>query len=79
MELPVFNHNQGNIAIETATRQQLHDEYAARLTAADGQVRAMLAEIDLLYAPACRRAPAISPAPTGRRTGGSGVQRRQPR
>ena len=37
--------NQGNIAIERATRQQLHDEYTARLTAADGQIRAMLAEI----------------------------------
>jgi outer membrane protein TolC len=48
LELPIFNHNQGNIAIETATRQQLHDEYAARLTAAVGQVRAMMAEIDLL-------------------------------
>jgi outer membrane protein, heavy metal efflux system len=48
MELPIFNRNQGNIAIETATRQQLHDEYSARLTAAVGQVRAMMAEIDLL-------------------------------
>jgi outer membrane protein TolC len=48
LELPIFNHNQGNIAIEHATRQQLHDEYAARLTAAVGQVRAMIAEIDLL-------------------------------
>jgi outer membrane protein TolC len=48
MDLPVFNHNQGNVAIETATRQQLHDEYAARLIAAAGQVRAMMAEIDLL-------------------------------
>ena len=48
LELPVFNQNQGNIAIETATRQQLHDEYAARLNAACGQVRAMAAEIDLL-------------------------------
>jgi outer membrane protein TolC len=48
MELPIFSRNQGNIAIETATRQQLHDEYAARLTAAVGQVRAMMAEIDLL-------------------------------
>ena len=47
-ELPIFNQNQGNIAIETATRQQLHDEYAARLTAAVGQVRAMMTEIDLL-------------------------------
>ncbi len=48
LELPIFNQNQGNIAIETATRQQLHDEYAARLAAASGQVRAMVAEIDLL-------------------------------
>jgi outer membrane protein TolC len=48
LELPIFNQNQGNIAIETATRQQLHDEYAARLTAAVGQVRAMMTEIDLL-------------------------------
>ena len=48
LELPIFNRNQGNIAIETATRQQLHDEYAARLAAASGQVRAMMAEIDLL-------------------------------
>jgi outer membrane protein TolC len=44
-ELPIFDRNQGNIAIERATRQQLHDEYTARLTAADGQVRAMLAEM----------------------------------
>jgi outer membrane protein TolC len=49
LELPIFNQNQGNIAIETATRQQLHDEYRARLTAAVGQVRAMSAEINLLY------------------------------
>jgi outer membrane protein TolC len=49
LELPIFNQNQGNIAIESATRQQLHDEYTARLTAAVGQIRAMSAEIDLLY------------------------------
>ncbi|HEY4043727.1 MAG TPA: TolC family protein [Rhodopila sp.] len=48
LELPIFNQNQGNVAIETATRQQLHDEYVARLTAAAGQVRAMAAEIELL-------------------------------
>ncbi|MEA2744682.1 MAG: hypothetical protein QOG25_3053 [Acetobacteraceae bacterium] len=48
LELPIFNQNQGNIAIETATRQQLHDEYAARLTAATGQVQALVAEINLL-------------------------------
>ena len=48
LELPIFDRNQGNVAIEQATRQQLHDEYAARLAAADGQVRAMLTEIALL-------------------------------
>ena len=48
LELPVFNQNQGNIAIETATRQQLHDEYAARLATATGQVKAMVGEVDLL-------------------------------
>lgn len=48
LELPIFNQNQGNIAIETATRQQLHDEYTARLTGAVGQVRAIAAEIELL-------------------------------
>jgi outer membrane protein TolC len=48
LELPIFNRNQGNIAIETATRQQLYAEYDARLTAAAGQVRGMMAEIELL-------------------------------
>jgi outer membrane protein TolC len=45
LDLPVFDRNQGNIAIERATRQQLHEEYTARLTAAVETVRAMLAEI----------------------------------
>jgi outer membrane protein TolC len=48
LELPVFNQNQGAIAVESATRQQLHDEYVARLTTAVGQVRAMASEITLL-------------------------------
>jgi outer membrane protein TolC len=48
LELPVFDHNQGSIAIETATRQQLHQEYAARLATAHGQVLAMLTETGLL-------------------------------
>jgi outer membrane protein TolC len=46
-ELPIFDRNQGNVAIERATRQQLHDEYTARLTAAHAQVEAILAEIAL--------------------------------
>ena len=43
--LPVFNRNQGNIAIARATRGELHDAYAARLAAAAGQVGATLAEM----------------------------------
>ena len=47
-ELPIFNRNQGNIAIEHATRRKLHDEYRSRLTAAAGEVTAMLREQALL-------------------------------
>lgn len=46
-ELPIFDRNQGGIAQERATRQQLHDEYAARLASAVGQVGAALAELSL--------------------------------
>lgn len=48
LELPVFDHNQGQIAIEGATRAQLHAEYAGRLAGAEGQVGAMLSEIALI-------------------------------
>jgi outer membrane protein TolC len=44
MDLPVFDRNQGGGAVEQATRAMLHEEYAARLTAAHGQVRAILVE-----------------------------------
>ena len=57
-ELPLFDRNQGNIAIEQATRQQLHDEYAARLEEAvqailalqgeQTQARAQLASLEAL-------------------------------
>jgi outer membrane protein TolC len=43
--LPIFDRNQGGIAIERATRVRLHEEYTARLTAAVGDVRARLKEI----------------------------------
>lgn len=49
MELPIFDRNQGNIAIEQATRAQLYAEYAARLAAAEGQVGALLSEMALLH------------------------------
>jgi outer membrane protein TolC len=48
MDLPIFDRNQGTIAIERATRQQLHDEFTARLAAANGEVRGMLAEAALI-------------------------------
>ncbi|MDE1900587.1 MAG: TolC family protein [Alphaproteobacteria bacterium] len=41
IDLPVFNRNQGNIAIESATRQKLREAYANRLNAAAGQLKAM--------------------------------------
>lgn len=34
LNLPIFNRNRGNIAIESATRQKLHDDYDARVQAA---------------------------------------------
>jgi outer membrane protein TolC len=42
--LPIFNRNQGNIAIERATRQRLYDEYQARLNDAFSQVARLSAE-----------------------------------
>ena len=44
-ELPVFDRGQGRVASARASRQQLHDEYAARLAGVDGEVRARLDEI----------------------------------
>ena len=46
-DIPIFNHNQGQIAIERATRKLLHDQYSARLATADGEVRAALDTIAL--------------------------------
>ncbi|HEY0230901.1 MAG TPA: TolC family protein [Dokdonella sp.] len=43
-DLPVFDRNQGGIAIAAATRQQLHDEYAVRITTARQEIDALLAE-----------------------------------
>lgn len=43
-ELPIFDRNQGNIAIASATRQQLHDEYVSRMLSAKNQIDALLSE-----------------------------------
>ena len=44
LDLPLFDRNQGNIAQERATREQLHAEFAARLIAATSEVQALLAD-----------------------------------
>lgn len=48
--LPIFDRNQGNVAITQATRAQLHAEYTARLDAVIGSVGAMLDEMTQLSA-----------------------------
>lgn len=47
MTLPVFDRNQGAIAITRATRRQLYDEYQARLDAAFSEVSALAEQIRL--------------------------------
>ena len=46
--LPIFDRNQGNIALARATRAQLHADYVARLSAASGELRALLSEWRML-------------------------------
>jgi outer membrane protein TolC len=48
IDLPVFDRNQGNIAVERATRQQLHDEFTARVMTARAEVQSLLADLSLL-------------------------------
>lgn len=48
--LPIFDRNQGNIAIARATRAQLNADYVARLAAATGTVGALLREYEQLAA-----------------------------
>jgi outer membrane protein TolC len=48
LSLPIFNGNRGNVAIERATRRQLHDEYERRLNDAAAEVTALLGDQALL-------------------------------
>ena len=48
--LPLFDRNRGNIAIETATREQLRDDYRSRLLAAHGDIRQLQADLVTLDA-----------------------------
>jgi len=50
ISLPIFDRNQGNIAIERATRQHLHDEYQARLDTAYGAASRLITELQLIEA-----------------------------
>jgi outer membrane protein TolC len=45
LSLPLFDGNRGNIAIERATRQQLHDEYSARLLTDRNDVQRLVADL----------------------------------
>lgn len=45
LSLPLFGGNRGNIAIERATRQQLHDEYSARLLTDRNDVQRLVADL----------------------------------
>ena len=48
LSLPVFNRNQGNVAIEKATRQRLRDEYQNRLNQAYADVAHLRADTAIL-------------------------------
>lgn len=45
LSLPLFDGNRGNIAIERATRQRLHDEYSARLLTDRNDVQRLLSDL----------------------------------
>ncbi len=48
ISLPLFDRNQGNIAIQEATRGQLRAEYQARLDAAYGEAKRLVSELRLM-------------------------------
>jgi len=44
-DLPIFDRNQGQVAQTRATRLQLHEQYEARLDAADGAAKGLVSQI----------------------------------
>lgn len=48
LTLPLFDRNRGNIAIERATRQQLKDDYEARVLATRNDMQRLLADLATL-------------------------------
>ncbi len=61
-DLPIFNHNQGQIAQARATRLTLHEQYQARLDAAAAEVRGLEAEARRLAADIAQAREAASTA-----------------
>lgn len=59
--LPIFDRNQGSIATARATRQQLYDEYQARLNGAYSEARSILDQIALMRSQYRQVAEAIPP------------------
>ena len=47
-DLPIFDRNQGQVAQARATRLQLHEQYQARLDAADGAAKGLVSQIERL-------------------------------
>ena len=60
IDLPLFNRNQGNIEVETATRQQLRDEFTARVMTAKAEVQSLLADIALLQGQLAAKRPQLT-------------------
>jgi cobalt-zinc-cadmium efflux system outer membrane protein len=48
IDLPVFNRNQGQIAVESATRQQLFDEYVNRVFEARATIAKLVADMPVI-------------------------------
>jgi len=48
IDLPIFDRNQGVVAVESATRTKLFDEYVARLFEARGEIARLVADINSL-------------------------------
>lgn len=48
LSLPIVNGNRGNVAIEQATRQKLHDEYQLRINSASSEIARILQDQQLL-------------------------------
>jgi outer membrane protein TolC len=60
--LPLFDHNQGNVAIAKATREQLHIEYTTRLATSRDDVDALLAQYAQLHEQSLALMPAANDA-----------------